>query len=270
MLFVFRMKHLVNPFLLVIVVVLFALVWQGESAASPAADAALWLLVLCTTGCLVNGALCLARGLSRRPVVMPALWSMAYLILGSVAWLAVSEVKEGQQELYAGYTALKKTAADAVTADESGECLLTYAAALGKTRAVRRMLEEPAALAHPEVLTAAALRAAECGQTGVLELLVPQYVAPNAVHGGLPLLVGAAVNGRLKTATLLLDRGADINAVDAEGNTPLLHAVINEDVPMARLLLSRGADRRPCNAEGRSVASEARGEVEELLQQPAA
>jgi hypothetical protein len=70
------------------------------------------------------------------------------------------------------------------------------------------------------------------------------------LRGG-TLLHVAAEYGNVETATLLLDRGADVNiraALDESGvggQTPIFHAVTqfyDEGLPVARLLLERGAD----------------------------
>lgn len=51
----------------------------------------------------------------------------------------------------------------------------------------------------------------------------------------------AADAGELNIITMLLERGADINAADAEGLSPL-HLALDDDGEAARLLLLRGAD----------------------------
>jgi ankyrin repeat protein len=70
------------------------------------------------------------------------------------------------------------------------------------------------------------------------------------LRGG-TLLHVAAEYGNVETATLLLDRGVDVNiraALDESGvggQTPIFHAVTqfyDEGLPVARLLLERGAD----------------------------
>lgn len=264
------MKDYVNPLLLLVVVALFAWVLQGPAEETAAIDPALWLLVLCATGCVVNGLLCMARMLAHRPVLMGAVWSMVYLVLGSVGWLFISRAAEGQSEQTAAYAALAAAEATPVQADEAGECLLSYAAALGRTRALAEMLKHPAVGAHTPQLNLAALRAAESGQCRALRLLVPQYAAPTAVAEGMPLVAAAAVNGHTKATELLLALGADINAADADGRTALMHAAINEDVPMLRLLLRHGADTARTDAQGLRAADVARGAAAECLEQHAA
>jgi ankyrin repeat protein len=81
----------------------------------------------------------------------------------------------------------------------------------------------------------------DCGSTGGRRLLLQ----------GATLLHVAAEFGYMEAATLLLDRGADVNAradVDATGvggQTPIFHAATqfaDGGLPMARLLVDRGAD----------------------------
>ena len=80
-----------------------------------------------------------------------------------------------------------------------------------------------------------------CGSTGARRLLLQ----------GATLLHVAAEFGIVEAATLLLDRGADVNAratVDAAGvggQTAIFHAVTqfgDYGLPMAQLLIKRGAD----------------------------
>jgi uncharacterized protein len=49
-------------------------------------------------------------------------------------------------------------------------------------------------------------------------------------------------NVALEVCVFLLDHGADVNAVDFEGWTPLMNAVHSKHFDIARLLLERGAD----------------------------
>lgn len=67
-------------------------------------------------------------------------------------------------------------------------------------------------------------------------------------------LQDSAVCGDLKAIRLLLDRGADVNAFDPFGRTPLMHAAISEVMPLdvVKLLIDRGAD---VNAKDRHTKS---------------
>lgn len=258
------MKDYANPLLLFLVVALFALSFQ-EMPDESRFDPVLWLLVFCVTGCMVNGLLCMARSLAHRPVLMSAVWSMSFLVLGCMAWVFVSQSAEADRELNAGYTALKAAGASMEAPDESGECLLTYAAALGKKRAVATMVQSAAPAVPQELWDKAAARAAARGHVNVLQVLVPAKAVPDAVCDGMPLLVAAAVNGRVKAVQFLLEQGAAVNAADAEGNTALIHAAVNDDVPMAKLLLQHGADKAATNAAGQTAADNARGEVADVI-----
>lgn len=258
------MKDYANPLLLFLVVALFALSFQEMSDESRF-DPMLWLLVFCVTGCMVNGLLCMARALAHRPVLMSAVWSMAFLVLGCMAWVFVSQGAEADRELNAGYDALKSAGVPVAQVDESGECRLTYAAALGKKRAVEQIVQSAEHEVPQELWQQAAARAAARGHVNVLQVLVPAMAAPDALCDGMPLLVTAAVNGRVKAVQFLLEQGAAVNAADAEGNTALIHAAVNDDVPMAKLLLQHGADKAATNAAGQTAADNARGEVSDVI-----
>ncbi len=57
-------------------------------------------------------------------------------------------------------------------------------------------------------------------------------------------LQGVAVVGDLKAVRLLLDHGADVNAFDSFGRTPLMYAAISDVLPLdiVKLLIDRGAN----------------------------
>ena len=64
-------------------------------------------------------------------------------------------------------------------------------------------------------------------------------------YGRTPLLY-AALNGHTDIVKLLLDRGAEVDARDEEGWAPLHYAALNGHTDIVRLLILRGAD--PLNA----------------------
>jgi ankyrin repeat protein len=78
----------------------------------------------------------------------------------------------------------------------------------------------------------------------------PDLVRSVGVHN-LPVLYFAAVGGRIKTAEILLERGADINA-GAGGNTPLHGAAWLGHTEMVRWLLKHGADPALLDFKGRT------------------
>src|SRR5712691_11774493 len=57
-------------------------------------------------------------------------------------------------------------------------------------------------------------------------------------------------NGDHAQVQKLLGAGADVNAVDNDGTTALMHSVIESDVKMLNLLIGRGANVNAKNAVG--------------------
>lgn len=87
------------------------------------------------------------------------------------------------------------------------------------------------------------------------------------VLGGNALHVAANMRGDIEVLTLLLDKGADVNAVDNDGLTPLIRALRHGHyrhqgqgehlLQVASLLLSRGASVKGAGADGKPPLSAA-------------
>ncbi|HQR35190.1 MAG TPA: ankyrin repeat domain-containing protein, partial [Blastocatellia bacterium] len=65
-----------------------------------------------------------------------------------------------------------------------------------------------------------------------------------------PLLNTAIRNGDLKQVKTLIAKGENVNAPDADGTTPLMHAVVNAEADCVKLLLDKGADPNLSNKAG--------------------
>src|SRR3989442_1042587 len=80
-------------------------------------------------------------------------------------------------------------------------------------------------------------------------LLVFLFLA-NAFRFGAdsPDLLVAIRNGDYSLTQTLLRAGADVNAVDSDGTTALMHSVIESDLKMMQLLIDSGANVNAKNA----------------------
>lgn len=248
------MRDYANPLLLFVITALFAWCMAGGTESESALlQPGLWLLTVCATGCIVNALLCLARALAHRPVLAGVVWSMVHLVLGCGAWVWLAQDAGTEREILAKYRdRIADHRLSPYVADEAGDSTLSLAAALGKDAVVRRLL---ASHPHGEAEQAALLHAAWCaaqnGRDMALRRLLEAGVPANAAYADAPLLITAVNSGKLKVAAALLEAGADVNAADAEGNTPLLHAVVNGNFAMVKLLLEQGADPARSNHAGR-------------------
>ena len=171
--------------------------------------------------------------------------------------------------------------ADANGTDVSGDTVLMAAVRSGRSEAVRSLLDAGAQVntAEPQVGHTALMWAVREDRPELVSLLLgrgaslevktrtgsrPAVRPPGAgggshgvgiVRGGVPpqgeqppapggmtALSFAAREGRLEAARLLLDAGADVNARESNGISPLVMAITNRHTPVAALLLARGAD----------------------------
>ena len=148
------------------------------------------------------------------------------------------------------------------------------AAAVGRTERVRELVERDPALVSalsPDGFTALHF-AAFFGHPDIARLLVERGADVNAVARNpmhvMPLHSAAAAR-QLEIARLLVDHGADVNAAQERGFTPLHEAAQNGDVELARLLLEHGAHRDAAAEDGRRApdfaAAGGHDEVLELL-----
>ena len=77
-----------------------------------------------------------------------------------------------------------------------------------------------------------------------------------AAQGAAPL-VELVESGQSSQAIALIDRGADVNAVSADGTTALIWAVHRDDQPLIRRLLKAHANSRTANRYGATAMLEA-------------
>ena len=79
--------------------------------------------------------------------------------------------------------------------------------------------------------------------TGILAQPLYAQTAPDeaeiATYGG---LLAAVAGGKLEAAKRLIAGGADLNATDGHGRTPLMIAGYRRDLAAAQLLIKAGAD----------------------------
>ena len=92
----------------------------------------------------------------------------------------------------------------------------------------------------------------------VVQLLLDKGAEPNKADGdGETPLHYSARNGYKYVVQFLLDRGAEPNKADGDGQTPLYRAVRNGCKEMVQLLLERGADPNKGDNDGNTPLQEA-------------
>ncbi len=138
---------------------------------------------------------------------------------------------------------------------------LHRAAELGRADLVRLFLDrgaEPNAKGRPESPLHCA---AGASRTKVLKLLIARGGNVNhkgGTAGRTPLHVAIRRGGSMETVKLLLENGADINALDENGETPLHEVAWHRDLALAAFLVAKGAITEVEDKQGRTPLSVAR------------
>jgi ankyrin repeat protein len=138
---------------------------------------------------------------------------------------------------------------DINTPDLDGEMPLHVAAARNRVVIARQLLDHGAAIDAVNAAGETALYVAlKYGKTQVAELLVSRGAAYEAQQL-LEQLVQAGISDRDSLA-FVLKLGADANAPDANGDTPLHVAVSNGDLLLSKRLVALGAEVNARNRAG--------------------
>ncbi len=146
--------------------------------------------------------------------------------------------------------------------DEYGNNALAHAVTQAISGAIVRTLAE--AGADPNVIDdfgraplSHALAGAEPERVELVRLLLELGADPSTPGAKEPALSLATRHGRADAVRVLLEAGADIDAVDESRTTALMHAIGHTDLTIAALLLEAGANPNAADQGTRTVAMHA-------------
>ncbi|XP_075072092.1 fibronectin type 3 and ankyrin repeat domains protein 1 isoform X2 [Mixophyes fleayi] len=103
--------------------------------------------------------------------------------------------------------------------------------------------------------------AADGGHLKVIQWMINDGCKVDVKDSGLhwtPLMRVGAITGNTDVAECLVNAGAEVNAKDKDGKTPLMVATLNNHEDLVRFLIQRGADCSITNEYGISIAKMAK------------
>lgn len=163
-------------------------------------------------------------------------------------------------------TAMVRGGADVNTADRLGETPLMYAATVGSLDAMKFLVEKGA---NVNAQTASGATALIWSATDLAKVrfLIDHGANVNLAtkRGRTALLVAAMSDNSYEIVKLLMDKGADVKAVDFLHTTPLRGAVLGNDTRTIKLLIDAGVDVNVADLPGISplmIAAGWNGNVE--------
>ena len=117
----------------------------------------------------------------------------------------------------------------------------------------------------PTVAHAAAVHdAAKEGDTAAIAAALDAGAGVDESDGNTTPLYLAVRGGHFAGAKLLMERGADVNARDLNGYSPVHHAAARGDNELILYLVSKGADVTVVSRRGQTTADMANGPVQRI------
>lgn len=251
-------RDIYNPLLLLVIVILLAC---RISHTGDAGTLEMWVLVLCSTGFVLDGALSLARSMTQRPALMQVVWAVVFLLIGCSTWVMATSDQGTAAEDLAEYRAMYaqfRDGADVNARNENGDTLLLLTVDCGKENLVRSLLKNESL--DKAQLPEAAMRAVTARRIAELEMLLDAGVNPDSAVDGTTLLCLAASYGNVSAVSLLLERGASPTLADSTGVSPLSNAVTGDNTQVVECLRAAGACPDTADPDGRLPRSYSRSE----------
>jgi len=106
------------------------------------------------------------------------------------------------------------------------------------------------------------------GRKEIVEFLLDKEADVNLtdIEGNTALNIAASAEfSSPEIVELLINAGSDVNTVNSNGNTPLMRAALSNNKEIFKILLENNADKSIKNKDGKTVYEYARREIKDLL-----
>ncbi len=223
-----------------------------EEVPSWLASGCISLLVLAL---VINVALIVARFFSRTPSLQYWVWLLVFFITGCLMFSSEHSLFSLQRiSREVDLTTISFQDSQYQTDDGQQRARAFLQAVLdGKMPEVEQQCPSVFPVSSEPVAIAASL-AIQYKRPQMLRYFLEQGLSPNSTVEGVPLLITAVNDSRLREVKLLLEAGAHVHLVDAQGNTALITAALVESEQIVDLLLDAGADPAVKNQDGYEAA----------------
>ncbi len=220
-------------------------------------------------GLVLNGALILARVMSKNSALEEWVWISSYFLIGCLIFGGDTQMLTGARiQREADIASITFSSPELQSTEAREQAIVFLQGILDNDHALVASLFPSSYHGDSEVAALAGTLAIQYRRPEMLRFLLDKGLSAQAAWDGTPLLITAIDTSRIRDVELLIKAGAQLNTADAQGMTPLITAVLVDHAEIVELLLEAGADPHKTSAVGYHASEYSRSkQVSELLPQ---